>query len=153
RDRIRPPSEATGELRSYRMLIEPTQQRRALLLGHVLKADREVAVYVETLTAGLDMGAHDRVLDLAMRLFGVADRHRRAQPGAGRGAVDAIDAAGTVNRGHPAEHCLHAVGQRVVSEVLAGEHRVATDGRNLARVKHRAERRPFEITDIGVPAA
>jgi hypothetical protein len=36
---------------------------------------------------------------------------------------------------------------------LAGEHRVATDGRNLACVKHRAERWPFEITDIGVPAA
>jgi hypothetical protein len=35
---------------------------------------------------------------------------------------------------------------------LAGEHRVATGGRNLACVKHRAERRPFEVTDIGVPA-
>jgi hypothetical protein len=30
RDRIRPPSEATGEFRPYRMLIEPAQQRRAL---------------------------------------------------------------------------------------------------------------------------
>src|ERR1700730_6010522 len=30
---------------------------------------------------------------------------------------------------------------------------VPTDGRNLACVKHRAERRPFEITDVGVPAA
>src|SRR5262249_59758861 len=99
RDRIRPPSKATGELRSYRMLIEPTQQRRALLLGHVLEADREVAVYIETLAAGLDMGAHDRVLDFAARLFGVADRHRRGQPDAGAGGVDAIDAAGTVNRG------------------------------------------------------
>src|SRR6516164_8069127 len=35
RDRIRPPSVATGEFRPYRMLIEPAQQRRALLLGHL----------------------------------------------------------------------------------------------------------------------
>src|SRR5215470_10792524 len=102
RDRIRPPSEATGEFRPYRMLIEPAQQRRALLLGHVLKADREVAVDIEALASGLDMGAHDRMFDFAMRLFGVADRHRRGQPGAGAGAVDAIDATGAVNCRHPA---------------------------------------------------
>jgi hypothetical protein len=121
------------------LLIEPAQQRRALLLGHVLEADREVTVDVEALAAGLDMGAHDRVLGLAVRLFGEEDRHRRGQPGEGPGGADAIDAAGAVNRGHPTEHRLHAVGQRVISEVLVGEHRVATDGRNLACVKHRAE--------------
>src|SRR6185437_4826494 len=33
------------------------------------------------------------------------------------------------------------------------EHCVTTDGGNFACVKHRAERRPFEVTDIDVPAA
>jgi hypothetical protein len=42
RDRNRPPSEATGEFRPCRMPIEPAQQRRALLLGHVLEADCEL---------------------------------------------------------------------------------------------------------------
>jgi hypothetical protein len=37
-----------------------------------------------------------------------------------------------VNSGQPAEHRLHAVGQRLISEVLAGKHRVATDGWNLS---------------------
>src|SRR6516162_886304 len=81
RDRIRPPSVATGEFRPYCMLIEPAQQRRALLLGHVLEADREVAVDIKALASGLDMSTHDRVLDFAVRLIGVSDRHRRAQPG------------------------------------------------------------------------
>src|SRR5215469_144530 len=110
RDRIRPPSEATGEFWPYRVLIEPAQQRLALLLGHVLEADREVAVDIEALASGLDMRAHDRVLDFALRLFGISDRHRRGQPDEGPGGVDAIDAAGAVNRGQPAEHRLHAVG-------------------------------------------
>ena len=70
RDRIRPLSEATGEFRPYRMLIEPAQQRRALLLGHVLEADRAVAVDIEALASGLDMGTHDQVLDFAMRSCG-----------------------------------------------------------------------------------
>src|SRR4029077_9545266 len=51
------------------------------------------------------------------------------------------------------EHRLHAGGQRVISEVLAGGHRVTTDGWNFLCETTGPERRSFEITDIGVPAA
>src|SRR5690242_13058779 len=75
-DCVRAPSEAAGEFRLCRMAIEEIEQRRALLLGHTGKADREVVIDVKRLAAGLGMGAHDRVLDLSLGLVTEVDLHR-----------------------------------------------------------------------------
>src|SRR5262245_51360498 len=62
RDRARLPMEAAGELRPDLMPEQKIEDRRALLLAHVLEAHRVGDVDVERLAAGLRMGAHRRVL-------------------------------------------------------------------------------------------
>jgi hypothetical protein len=49
------------------------------------------------------------------------------------------------------EDLFHAVGQRVVSEILARKQGVAAIGRHLDRVKDRAHRRLFHHRRVGVP--
>src|SRR5579862_908807 len=77
RDRAPLPAEAAGEFRLDRVLVEEIQQGPAFLDRHVLEADGEVAVDVEPLASGFGVGAHDRVLGLAVRCLAVLDLHRR----------------------------------------------------------------------------
>jgi len=67
--------------------------------------------------------------------------------------VGPVGTAGAVDGGQAVEDSLHAVRQALVGLVLVGEHRVAAKFRHLARIEHRPQRRAFEITDVGVPAA
>src|SRR6202041_504357 len=69
RDRALLPPEAAGEFRAHRVAVEVVEERRALLLGHVLEARGEATMHVERLPAAFDMGAHHRVVDLAMRVL------------------------------------------------------------------------------------
>src|SRR5438034_9604044 len=52
------PAEAAGEFRPGLLREQEAQQRRALLLGHSLEAQRVAAIDVERLPPGLGMGAH-----------------------------------------------------------------------------------------------
>ena len=51
----------------------------------------------------------------------------------------------------PDEHLLHAVGQRLVGEILVGEQRVAAVGRHLDAVEDGAHRRLGHHGGVGVP--
>src|SRR5580704_15157058 len=153
RDRALFPAEAAGEFGPHRVLPQVVEQRRALLLGHVLEADREGAVDVERFATGLDMSADDRMLDLAVRVLAIVEPHRLVAGIVTTHRVEPIGPARAVYRRHVAEHRLHAVRQRVIGEVLAGKHRIAANRRHLASIEHRAQGRSLEIADIGVPAA
>lgn len=155
RDRALLPAEAAGEFRPDRVLPEEVQQWPALLDRHVLEADREIAVDVEAFPEGHGMGAHHRMLGLAMRRLAAQNVHRREPFEAGVVVISrgVVDIAGAVDRDEPVEHPLHPRRQRLIGHVLVGEHRVAAIIRDLKRVEDRAERRRVEIGHVGMPAA
>src|SRR6516162_3509201 len=83
------------------MTVEIVQQRRALCFGHVLEAQREGAVDVECLSAGLAVGANDWMLDLVVRLLAEVEAHRGGTIFLGARRVDAVRATGAVHRSQP----------------------------------------------------
>ncbi|MEA3220990.1 MAG: hypothetical protein OZX49_02105 [Immundisolibacter sp.] len=126
------------------------QQRRALVLGHVLETHRVAAVDIQQLAAGFRMRAHHRVHGAERgaggepgAAFGQAILARLGDIGLGR----AVDGAQTVQ--HPAQ----TVRQRLVGQVHVGEQRVAPDRRQLARQQHGGDGRRFQIGRVRVPEA
>ena len=99
--------------------------------GNAEDAAGEALVDVERLLAGHRMGAHDRVLGARIALL-VGDPVI--------GVLAAIVLA-VMQRGQPFEIGLHAVRQRVVGGIHAGEQRVAAARRALPDVEDAAHRR------------
>jgi len=77
RDRIGLPAEAAGEFGPHCVLSQILQERRAFLFRHVLETHGECRIDIERSAAGLDMSAHDRVLDLGIGRVAKAKRRRR----------------------------------------------------------------------------
>src|SRR6516162_7528549 len=125
RQRPRLPTEPASEFGAHRMIVEIVQQRRALCLGHVLEAQREGAVDVGCLSAGLAMGANDWMLDLVVRLLAESEADRGGTVFLGARRVAAVRPPGAVYCSQPVEHPLHAVRQRLIGEILVREQRVA----------------------------
>src|SRR5579863_3736910 len=61
RERAQLPAKAAGKLGPGLMREQKAEQRRAFFLGHVPEAHGMAAVDVKRLSAGLGMGAHDRM--------------------------------------------------------------------------------------------
>jgi hypothetical protein len=139
-DRAVLPAEAEGEFRPVAELDQEIEQRPALRLGHALKAHRVGRVDEQHLAAGLGMSAHHRMHAARLapvRAVAVPGRAALVLPGLRAGHHDVA-----VHGAEPAQHPLHAVRQRVVGEVLVGEHGVAAIGRNIDAVEDGAHRRP-----------
>src|SRR5260221_7830237 len=151
RQRPRRPADAAGEFGTHRMVGEVVDQRLAFVLGHVFEADRMAAVEVKRLAPGSGMRANDGMdrfdggcIVGALNLH-AADIAVPAGPSAGALEARAVDA------GEATEQGAHTVGQRLVSQVLVGEERVAAMARRLLGIEQRAERRAAQIGRVGVP--
>src|SRR5712691_11690917 len=141
-DRVLAPAEAALEQRVGHVLVEVAQDAVALVARDAVDVAGEALVDVERFLAGHRVGAHDRVVGIGVALL-VFDPEI--------GVLAAIMLA-VVPRGQPVEIELHAVRQRVIGGVHAGEEGVAALGRALADVEDAAHRRLGVARDIGVPA-
>ena len=153
RQRARRPAHAAGELGPRLLRLQEFDQRRALLLAHVAKADGVAAADVQGLAPGLRMGARHRVLGLErVGLVGAVDLHR-ADALVHVAASAAVLEARAVHAHQGVDQLLHAVRQGVVGRARVGEQRVAAARRRLDRIQQRSERRLRKVGGIGMPAA
>ena len=141
-DGVGAPAEAALEQRVLHVLVEIAQDAVALVARHADQAAGEAAIDVERLLAGHGVCANHRVLGArVLRLV----RHTEILVEA------AIDRLAVVDRGHALEIPLHAVAERFVGGVHAGEQRVAAFGRAGLDVEDAAHRRLDIAGDVGVP--
>ncbi len=123
-DRVLAPAEAALEQRIGHMLVKITQHAVALVAWNAENAPGKALVDVKRFLAGHRMRPHDRVLGTGVaRLVGDPII-----------CVLAAIVLAVVDRGQPIEIGLHAVRQRLIGGIHAGEQGVAAARRAFPNI-------------------
>src|SRR6185312_11766741 len=153
REGARGPAHPAGELGPRLVSLQEVDERAALVLAHVLEADRVASAHVQRLAPGVGMRAHRGMLGFVLvGVLGVLDLHA-ADGAVHLAAATPVLEAGAVHADQAPEEAPHALGERVVRGMRARKEGIAPVRGCLDRLEKRGERRLREIGGVGMPVA